>query len=346
MREKNRKPIASIKKLPQFTTMNVIDGQAGLVIYSSLIFYSLTIDNILNIIVLLILAGVTIATLMGDNGILTKATKAQSEQADATVKEAISLAWSEYQIIINEPTGEITENETKIASTTQVKIQGQEENYLATPSMSFWDFLKDEKGYIDENGVIDVETLTGETLSKGNGTDGVTDVYKIEEGEDSYILKYYGEDSEEETLWEVNVGNNGGSSSTYPEATPEDIFIYTETAEGIEITGVKRNGEQMGTSEWYKIKGEITDIVIPRTINGKPVVAITGFTFDWCEDLESITVPETVETIDSQSFLTNYSALVKIIFANGKNENLEIPENKWGAEYAQIIGKDGEILKE
>ena len=58
MKENNRKSIASIKKLPQFTTMNVIDGQAGLVNYSSLVFYSLTIDNILNIIVLLILAGV------------------------------------------------------------------------------------------------------------------------------------------------------------------------------------------------------------------------------------------------------------------------------------------------
>ena len=49
MRGKNRKPIASIEKLPQFTTMNVIEGQAGLVKYSSLIFYSLTLDNILNI---------------------------------------------------------------------------------------------------------------------------------------------------------------------------------------------------------------------------------------------------------------------------------------------------------
>ena len=48
-RENNRNSIASMEKLPQFTTMNVIDGQAGLVIYSSLIFYSLTIDNILNI---------------------------------------------------------------------------------------------------------------------------------------------------------------------------------------------------------------------------------------------------------------------------------------------------------
>ena len=67
MRGKNRKSIASIGKLPQFTIMNVIDGQAGQAIYASLIFYSLTTDNILNIIVLLILAGVTIATLTGEN---------------------------------------------------------------------------------------------------------------------------------------------------------------------------------------------------------------------------------------------------------------------------------------
>ena len=51
MRGNNRKSIEKCRKrLPQFTTMNVIDGQAGLVIYSSLIFYSLTIDNILNIV--------------------------------------------------------------------------------------------------------------------------------------------------------------------------------------------------------------------------------------------------------------------------------------------------------
>ena len=49
MRENNRNSIEIEKMLPQFTTMNVIDGQAGLMSYSSLIFYSLTIDNILNI---------------------------------------------------------------------------------------------------------------------------------------------------------------------------------------------------------------------------------------------------------------------------------------------------------
>ena len=93
MREKNRNPIEKCrKKLPQFTTMNVIDGQAGLVNYSSLIFYSLTIDNILNIIVLLILAGVTIATLTGDNGILTRASEAAEKTGEANAEEQVQIA--------------------------------------------------------------------------------------------------------------------------------------------------------------------------------------------------------------------------------------------------------------
>ena len=90
MRENNRKPIEKCRrKLPQFTTMNVIDGQAGLVCYSSLIFYSLTIDNILNIIVLLILAGVTIATLTGDNGIITKANEASEKTKKSNAEEQV-----------------------------------------------------------------------------------------------------------------------------------------------------------------------------------------------------------------------------------------------------------------
>ncbi len=92
MRENNRNPIERCRKmLPQFTTMNVIDGQAGLVSYSSLIFYSLTIDNILNIIVLLILAGVSIATLTGKNGILTQAQEAKEANEKAEQKEVAQL---------------------------------------------------------------------------------------------------------------------------------------------------------------------------------------------------------------------------------------------------------------
>lgn len=67
MKEKNRNSIEDRRKVTAFTTMNVIEGQADLGRDFSLIFYSLTLNNILNIIVLLILAGVTIATLTGNN---------------------------------------------------------------------------------------------------------------------------------------------------------------------------------------------------------------------------------------------------------------------------------------
>ena len=92
MRENNRKPIEKCrKKLPQFTTMNVIDGQAGLVIYSSLIFYSLTIDNILNIIVLLILAGITISLVFSENGIIAKAREAANKTNEAIINEQAQM---------------------------------------------------------------------------------------------------------------------------------------------------------------------------------------------------------------------------------------------------------------
>ena len=100
MRGKNRNPIASRLKLPQFTTMNVIDGQAGFICYASLIFYSLTIDNILNIIVLLILVGVTISAIVRENGVINGANNARVQteiaktKADVESKEAAMAAES------------------------------------------------------------------------------------------------------------------------------------------------------------------------------------------------------------------------------------------------------------
>ena len=87
MTEKIRKPIGKRKKLPQFTIMNVIEGQAGLENYSSLFFYSLTIDNILNIIILLILAGVALSLTVGDNGLFRRAQNAADTWQMAEINE-------------------------------------------------------------------------------------------------------------------------------------------------------------------------------------------------------------------------------------------------------------------
>ena len=91
MTEKIRKPIGKRKKLPQFTIMNVIEGQAGLENYSSLFFYSLTIDNILNIIVLLILAGVALSLTVGDNGLFRRAENAANTWQMAEQNEQIEM---------------------------------------------------------------------------------------------------------------------------------------------------------------------------------------------------------------------------------------------------------------
>ena len=112
---------------------------------------------VITIIVLLILAGVSIATLMGDNGILTNASRAKTEDAHANVREAISLAYSEYIMELEiDRTGETT----KIASTENVKIRGIENHVLASgeEAGTFKDFLI-QKGYIDADGVINVEKL-------------------------------------------------------------------------------------------------------------------------------------------------------------------------------------------
>ena len=91
MVENNRKPIASLNMFPQFTTMNVIDGQAGVIIYSSLICHSLTIDNILNIIVLLILARISISMISGNNSILSRTGNAKENTENASMIEQMKM---------------------------------------------------------------------------------------------------------------------------------------------------------------------------------------------------------------------------------------------------------------
>ena len=135
MRENNRNTIEIEKMLPQFTTMNVIDGQAGLMSYSSLIFYSLTIDNILNIIVLLILAGITISAITSDNGIIQNAISAKERAEIDSEREVVEQAT--VQAMGKNKRGNIVRNELqdeldKITGTgkTTVTADTEEQGYF------------------------------------------------------------------------------------------------------------------------------------------------------------------------------------------------------------------------
>ena len=68
---------------------------------------------VITIIVLLILAGVAIATLTGENGILTQAEKANEETRYARVKEARDL-WRTEKLVANQTNTELTEDREEV----------------------------------------------------------------------------------------------------------------------------------------------------------------------------------------------------------------------------------------
>ena len=127
---------------------------------------------VITIIVLLILAGVTIASLTGDNGILTRSSDAKIETAVGAVKEALKLEQGEKRINEEELTPETLLTEGKVQRTVQ---QGEDGNYY------MYYALKD-KSY---------EGMEG--LGKGNITE-LKDIFLID---DNLNVKYIANNGKE-----------------------------------------------------------------------------------------------------------------------------------------------------
>ncbi len=230
---------------------------------------------VITIIVLLILAGVSIAMLTGQNGILTQANNAKIEQSHGSVREGIALAYNEYQIEIN------TASNIKLASTEQVQIQGKEEKALASYS-SFLDFLS-QKGYADSStGIINVEALTGSRQSLGNGT-GSSDVYKIEENGGNYEVNYYDINETPQQIWSVK-----GKIELEADTGKEALILVYEVSAGDTIELPHYSGweetDDSGDNIWHDSvynfdvdwgDGEVTQDVTNDNIDGKAVHTYT-----------------------------------------------------------------------
>ena len=263
---------------------------------------------VITIIVLLILAGVSIAMLTGQNGILTQASNAKTEQSHGAVREAIALLYNEYQI--QKRTGSVT----KLASTESVKIEGKEERALANTTVTFLDFLKGENeagiNYIKDeiNNILDVEKLTGGKQALGNGT-GTDDVYKIEDYGTSYKIIYYEKAATSLEISVITKEEGEQDPFSYTQADIDETLKYF-TWEMVDVTEENREeygydesmvGKKVaiitGTKENYYIsmKGgtfPLKKIVIPRTIEGSDYVDINT---DWTNNsLEYLGNLETV----------------------------------------------------
>ncbi|MFR1440795.1 MAG: Ig-like domain-containing protein [Clostridia bacterium] len=151
---------------------------------------------VITIIVLLILAGVTIATLTGDNGILTKAqsTKIQSERA--SIKEQIELAVVASRI--NDNLDEsidttILEAELDAINGLNIESKGTDDNLPWTVTVREFRFQIKEDGTIKEvNGIslsaTKLKIITGETETiNATLTEGVTGTITWESSNNSLV---------------------------------------------------------------------------------------------------------------------------------------------------------------
>ena len=164
---------------------------------------------VVTIIVLLILAGVSIAMLTGNNGVLTQGNRAKEEQAHTAVKEGIMLLYNEYKTK-QEVNASKVQEETKVASTELVKIAENEGAEGTTENLgSFKDFIQ-SKNIISADGIINVRNLLGQTLSLGNGTSKESgDVYIFEEQDDYYNLTYYNKQIQQAKIYQIKNENAG-----------------------------------------------------------------------------------------------------------------------------------------
>ena len=131
-------------------------------------------------------------------------------------------------------------------------------------------------------------------------------------------------------------GNNVLLTANYEdimsEYTSEKSFKYT--IENDQVTIIKFIGDQ-------------TNVSIPPTIEGKPVIKIDSGAFNYCRNLVSVTIPENVSEIDHWNFFdcpklksidvslnnNTYTSIDGILFTKDKNAILRYPQAKTGNNY-------------
>ena len=122
---------------------------------------------VITIIVLLILAGVVIATLTGDNGILTKAGDARNASTEAEIKEKIKLAYQDYYMAKYTNPGYTLQNALANAGLTGATVTGDDTNG--------WTVTYNNKAYpLSAIGQVGDGVAVADGGQSGSGTGGTS----------------------------------------------------------------------------------------------------------------------------------------------------------------------------
>ncbi len=262
---------------------------------------------VITIIVLLILAGVSIATLTGENGILTRANEASKKTEVANEQEQVGLAyiaassskWGE-EITLEEVQNELDklvgENKTKATEngngTINVEFLDTKNNYNISEEGKVtkvdenaisYEILYE---YEEVEGGISITDLTNENL--------VTTIYieKIHENDPDFSIEFLRKFmlgdfvTEEEMMEELNKLG----------ITVEEFQSKLQAAnEGIDMNAIYDEMEPM----YEELLKEVGNI--PKKIDGKEVVEIGRNAFKNSE-LTKLVIPNTVKKIGESAF--------------------------------------------
>ena len=294
---------------------------------------------VITIIVLLILAGVTIATLTGDNGLLTKSSSVQFKSDVKQYEEELRLSIHSEEIealgnrtnVINVPKKYITTGEENENYTTDMV------KYIPSFNISKYgnklEIRNDELVYIDETNSQEREwfgevklTLAkmflkvnyvdknGNKLAEPETISTTTGRYEIE----PKVIEGY---EAEMPLYEGKTTQDTEISITYLQESGNLAYI------GLDESGNETDDESNIVAYTVSGIGSFTgeDLVIPRKHNENSVIQIKGESFKGNISIKRVIIPETVETIGESAFMNcaniegaivNAKTIKRLVFYN------------------------------
>ncbi|MBQ9658118.1 MAG: leucine-rich repeat domain-containing protein [Clostridia bacterium] len=217
---------------------------------------------IITILVLIILAGVTLNVLTGDNGIINRAQQAKENTEEGQAYEEVQIAVDSLYL------------ETNINSMTQEEKRA---------------FLEDKLKKTDKNAVV---TIDGANLS----ADYKNDNYKISKDREIFNAKQWDKTATDQKYFIFETTD----TEAHIVGLTEDGKSLTEiripsSYDDLPITSIAKlggNSDHSGT-----VYSPLTKVEIPET-----VTIIKDYTFPFCTDLNEIIIPNSVTQIGYYAF--------------------------------------------
>ena len=295
---------------------------------------------VVTIIVLLIIAGIAILTLTGDNGIIKRSSAARESNEKAAIKENLDLANQSIYLdyIANQKNKKLTSYYTDYSDYTSPNtfISSSKFNNTEYPIQSYEVYKAENINCVDisvrsrnNNGTIyryiiklDEDELVTNTYTEGDVDDIVEVLEEIQVGNmteikvknTSYIINY-----------ELNDGVNPANAPTTGKKGRATVYP-TPTKEGYLFAGWYDNAEFTGSR---KIQTDLNVTADEITVYAKWAQKVSGDMFNW-----------TFDTTTQKATITGFSENGITQYNNGNITELIIPDTYSGTveDYQAYIG--------